>query len=399
MKILKKKTLLLGLLTSFVIGFNQISVHANPSEGTDRTFIKNTPNKAIQKLENNQRATIVFFGDSNTDSKFGYDINEGFLGNHRVKKHPEMINDMLHEKYGDNLTVINSGIHGNNVNDLKDRVYKDVIAHNPDLVVLNVGTNDSNQGWAEKYLSLDEYRAEYDNLINIISYYNPNADIIIRSSNYLFDRNSKLYQYDSIGKELAKKHNLEYWDFNYIMTKDIKDNKVQVNNRNYSEGANKLTKNTLMTDGVHLTYEGQKYLAENFYYFFTKDKVFDNFYLSKFIDNFYHLAFDRNPDYNGKVFWYNKLNNHEESIRYFITNLLSEQEFINKNYSDDKFVDILYKIIFERDPDREGYNFWVNKYKEKKNEVGVQQAQRYVVDNFLNSDEFKEKAFLLSVKY
>ena len=80
---------------------------------------------------------------------------------------------------------------------------------------------------------------------------------------------------------------------------------------------------------------------------------------------------------------------------YFITNLIYEKEFIEKNYSDYDFINILYKIIFEREPDNEGLKFWINKYKEKKIELGTSKAQKYVIDSFLDSDEFKEKEYIL----
>lgn len=398
---LKGKLISIIIFTTFIVGFiyNEVSVYANSEYLMDRTLIKDYPNRAIEKLENGKSAKIIFFGDSNTDSNYGYDVEEGVL-DEKVEKHPEIIEKFLKDKYGNyNVSIINSGIHGNNIKDLNNRVYDDVIKYKPDLIILNIGTNDSNEGWEEKFVSIEEYEKEYERLINIILKSDINVDIIIRSSNYLFERNNKLFDYDSIARKLAEKYDLEFWDFNYIMTNDIKNNKIKVNNRKFSEGSANLFKEPLITDGVHLTFSGQKYLSENFCYLFTKDKVFDNFYLSKYIDNFYVQAFNREPDYGGKLFWYNKLKNHEESLRYFITNLIYEKEFIEKNYSDYEFIDILFKIIFERNPDSEGFKFWLNKYKEKKLELGKSEAQKYVIDSFLNSDEFKEKAFILSVKY
>lgn len=394
-----KKIFIFGILISCFNINIYAEAYVDSGGGIDRTLIKNYPNRAIEKLENGKMAKIVFLGDSNTDSYYGYNIEEGEL-NLKVEKHPEIIEKYLKNKYGNNnVSVINAGVHGNNVKDLNVRVYNDVISHEPDLVILNVGTNDSNREWKEKFLEIVDYEKEYELLINRILKLSPYTDIIIRSSSYLLGRNDNVFDYDSVARKLAEKYELEFWDFNYIMTKDVKTEKIKVSNGEYSEGNTILFKDSLITDGVHLNFSGQKYLAENFYYLFTENKVFDNFYLSEYINNFYELAFDREADHEGKLFWYNKLKNYEESLRYFITNLIYEKEFIEKNYSDYEFIDILYKIIFDRDPDSEGFNFWVNKYKEKKKELGKVKAQKYVIDSFIYSDEFKEKAFMLSVEY
>ena len=281
MKILKNKVIISALFISFLVGFisNNFMVYADSKNLVNRTLINgNRPNKAIENLENGKPAKIVFFGDSNTDCYYGYSMKDGVL-NTKVEKHPEIIEKFLKNKYGSsNISVINSGVHGNNVKDLNDRLYKDVIRHNPDVIVLNIGTNDSNEGWKEKFLSLEEYEKEYETLINKILNYNSNIDIIIRSSNYLFKRNEKLYDYDSVARKLAEKYNLEFLDFNYIMSKDIKDNKIKVNDGEYSEGSNKLYKEPLMTDGIHLTFSGQNIQQRIFIIYLPKIK-----YLAIFI--------------------------------------------------------------------------------------------------------------------
>ncbi len=91
--------------------------------------------RAIE-LKANQ--TIVFIGDSITDADreqiaykplgFGY---VHFVSNWLLAKYPHL-----------NLNIINTGISGNTIRDLKRRWEKDCIRHNPDILSVLIGVND-----------------------------------------------------------------------------------------------------------------------------------------------------------------------------------------------------------------------------------------------------------------
>ena len=85
-----------------------------------------------------QNKTIVFFGDSITDSaKFSnpnYPYGAGYF--HMVKAELDVFYPQL------NVTLYNEGISGNKTENLLDRFDTDVAPHKPDLVVIFIGIND-----------------------------------------------------------------------------------------------------------------------------------------------------------------------------------------------------------------------------------------------------------------
>ena len=55
--------------------------------------------------------------------------------------------------------------------------------------------------------------------------------------------------------------------------------------------------------------------------------------ISDFIDDVYVAFLHRNPDYDGKLFWYNKIKSKESSLENFVNSLMASGEFIEKrNY-------------------------------------------------------------------
>lgn len=50
--------------------------------------------------------------------------------------------------------------------------------------------------------------------------------------------------------------------------------------------------------------------------------------ISNFIDNVYMAFFNRIPDYEGKMFWYNKLKTKQSTLNDFVNSLMASNEFI-----------------------------------------------------------------------
>jgi len=90
------------------------------------------------KIELKSNQTILFIGDSITDADrdlpaykpfgFGY---VHFAANTLLAKYPEL-----------NISIINTGINGNTIRDLKHRWEKDCIRYKPDILSILIGVND-----------------------------------------------------------------------------------------------------------------------------------------------------------------------------------------------------------------------------------------------------------------
>lgn len=76
----------------------------------------------------------------------------------------------------------------------------------------------------------------------------------------------------------------------------------------------------------------------------------------------YQAAFDRTPDLQGLNFWVNKINE-GMGLNQVASHFIDSEEFedlYGSNPTNEEFVDLLYDNVLHRDPDAGGYNYWVN---------------------------------------
>lgn len=143
--------------------------------------------KILQKLASRQKdvscgdaATIVVFGDSNTQGCFECFINEQgeidtvFETEQSYGAKVKHILQLLYPKAQINL--INSGISGDTATNAQKRVEKDVLKYNPDLVILSFGTNDA--GGREK--NLPQYKSAMEAIFTQLK--QVDAEVIFLSS-------------------------------------------------------------------------------------------------------------------------------------------------------------------------------------------------------------------------
>ena len=119
------------------------------------------------KIDLKSNQTIVFIGDSITDADrdlpayrpfgFGY---VHFVANTLLSKYPQL-----------KLNILNTGISGNTVRDLKNRWQEDCIKLKPDVLSVLVGVNDVARRYAEpeklpKAVYEDEYELTYRQLLS-----------------------------------------------------------------------------------------------------------------------------------------------------------------------------------------------------------------------------------------
>ena len=118
------------------------------------------------KIELKSEQTILFIGDSITDAD----------RNRRAYKpfgfgYVHFVANILLAKYSTcNLKIINRGISGNTIRDLKGRWQRDCINHKPDILSVLIGVNDVWRRVEEGELSdaadLDEYDSTYRLLLS-----------------------------------------------------------------------------------------------------------------------------------------------------------------------------------------------------------------------------------------
>lgn len=117
------------------------------------------------KIELKPDQTILFIGDSITDAgrgtrayrPFGFGYVH-FTANYLLAKYPEL-----------NIRIINTGIGGNTIRDLKNRWDKDCLSYRPDILSVMIGINDlwrthSNQ--INTSAGVEEYEITYQQLLS-----------------------------------------------------------------------------------------------------------------------------------------------------------------------------------------------------------------------------------------
>ncbi len=102
-----------------------------------------------------------------------------------------------------------------------------------------------------------------------------------------------------------------------------------------------------------------------------------------FVERFYQNILNRTADSGGMNTWLNTIQN--ESAAKVALGFFKSQEFINKNLSNEEFVDILYQTLFDREADSGGREGWLN-------ELTNGTSKDEVMYGFFNAQEFTNLA-------
>ena len=105
--------------------------------------------------------------------------------------------------------------------------------------------------------------------------------------------------------------------------------------------------------------------------------------LDAFITRAYELVLGRAPDSEGFNYWKEKLRSGKVTAASMMYGFFFSQEYLSKNTTNKQYVTTLYKAMFDRDPDTQGYNNWINT-------LGEGFSRLYVLNGFVGSREFKE---------
>lgn len=114
------------------------------------------------------------------------------------------------------------------------------------------------------------------------------------------------------------------------------------------------------------------------------NKNVDQEAVKQFVSRLYYIALERTSiDQEGLNFWVNELVAGKVAGGQVGYDFITSQEFKNKKYSDEAFVEKMYKTFLDRDPDVSGKQHWINSLKS-----GISREE--VAAGFANSKEFED---------
>jgi lysophospholipase L1-like esterase len=182
-------------------------------------------NDSEKKISLNKNATILFQGDSITDSfrlkeehpvNYQRSMGVGYVHNvaaYLLGKYPEK-----------EFKVYNRGIGGNKVSQLLQRWEKDTIALKPDVLTIIIGINDYFH-FKKNNISVDNYYNDYHELIKSTMEAYPNLTLIIGEPFTIdhpnVDRN-KLFEFQEVAKRIASEFNAKFIPLQSIFDKALK---------------------------------------------------------------------------------------------------------------------------------------------------------------------------------
>jgi lysophospholipase L1-like esterase len=192
-----------------------------------------------------KKTRIVFFGDSITQMG----VNTGGY----IKRIEE---DLQKRNVSSKYELIGAGVGGNKVYDLYLRMEEDVLAKNPDVVVVWVGVNDVWHKTSGIGTDPEKFQRFYEAIIKKLQV--KNIKVILTTPAAIGERTDNTNQqdgdlnlYSNIIRKLAK-------DFNCSLV-DLRKEFIEYNIKNNTENKES---GILTTDRVHLTDTGNKLVAE-----------------------------------------------------------------------------------------------------------------------------------------
>ncbi len=110
--------------------------------------------------------------------------------------------------------------------------------------------------------------------------------------------------------------------------------------------------------------------------------IFQQNNVNLFVERMYQTCLGRRGDMDGHILWVSKLLNKELTGVECAKNFIKSDEYVNKNLSNDEYVENLYKAFMGRSSDAEGKSLWLNAL-----ETGAMTRDE-VFAGFANSKEF-----------
>ncbi len=112
-----------------------------------------------------------------------------------------------------------------------------------------------------------------------------------------------------------------------------------------------------------------------------------------FISRFYSLILFRDSDEEGMEYWFKHLNRPFDTVK-IVKNFIFSDEMEKKSLKPKDFIKILYRVFFDREPDIEGFDFWLKALKEKGKEWVVSAMTESLEFKKLSEEIFKKEKFI-----
>ncbi len=109
------------------------------------------------------------------------------------------------------------------------------------------------------------------------------------------------------------------------------------------------------------------------------------FRIKGFVQRFYRLVLNREPDSNGFNDWSSQLSARTKTGGEIAEGFFNSVEFLDRDTDDREFVEIAYHAFFDREADEDGESYWLSQLS-----AGVSRLE--VVNGFIGSQEYKNLA-------
>ncbi|MCQ2467835.1 MAG: DUF4214 domain-containing protein [Clostridia bacterium] len=103
--------------------------------------------------------------------------------------------------------------------------------------------------------------------------------------------------------------------------------------------------------------------------------------INDFTTRMYTTCLGRNAEPSGQAYWAGELANMRKTGTQVAYEFFFSSEFTNANHSDSEFVTRLYRTFMGREPDTDGFNYWLN-------QLANGASRKAVFDGFSTSQEF-----------
>ncbi len=107
------------------------------------------------------------------------------------------------------------------------------------------------------------------------------------------------------------------------------------------------------------------------------------FQIKTFVERFYRLVLDREPDIDGFTYWSAQLSDPDgsQTAGDIARGFFQSSEFIKRQTGSTEFIDIAYRAFFDREADAGGRQYWLNK-------LSLGSSRLEAVNGFIASQEF-----------